>query len=156
MSKKNENGIRVIDMSKPEGFFKEMEDIFGPVAVYTYTRAEAIEDGVLVDLSAQFPEECGLFKWPVACTAAVWNIIEQAVNDEETGNSYKGVIWDMMWMARFPVKTIDPSTILYDVIITGPWSHNPEADEAKHRFKVVAGPGDTPEPVITIMLPDED
>jgi hypothetical protein len=39
--------------------------------IFSYTRAQAIEDGVLVDLT-DWAKETG-FKVPVACTAAVWN-----------------------------------------------------------------------------------
>jgi len=39
--------------------------------IFSYTRKQAIEDGVLVDLTP-FAKETG-FKIPVACTAAVWH-----------------------------------------------------------------------------------
>ena len=39
--------------------------------IFRYTRREAIEDGVLVDLTA-WAKETG-FKIPVACTSAVWH-----------------------------------------------------------------------------------
>ena len=41
----------------------------GPV-VHTYTRAEALADGVLVD-AGLLAKEAG-FRWPVALTAAAW------------------------------------------------------------------------------------
>ena len=39
--------------------------------IFQYSRAQAIEDGVLIDLT-EWAKELG-FKVPVACTAAVWN-----------------------------------------------------------------------------------
>ncbi len=39
--------------------------------IYRYTRQQAIEHGVLVDLT-EWARETG-FTIPVACTAAVWN-----------------------------------------------------------------------------------
>ena len=39
--------------------------------IFSYTRAQAIEDGVLVDLT-EWAAETG-FKIPVACTATVWH-----------------------------------------------------------------------------------
>ena len=53
------------------------ENPFGEV-VYSYTRKQAIEDGVLVDLSeiATIKEH---WKFPFACTATVWAIIEAAL-----------------------------------------------------------------------------
>lgn len=46
-----------------------LEDLLGPV-IYSYTRAEAIADHVLIDVS-ETAWEAG-FKWPVALTHAVW------------------------------------------------------------------------------------
>lgn len=46
-----------------------MDDFFGGV-IHSYSRAQAIEDGVLVDVSSM-AKEAG-FIWPVAVTAAVW------------------------------------------------------------------------------------
>lgn len=42
--------------------------------VSTYTRAQALEDGVLVDLSS-LAREAG-FRWPLAVTQAVWVVLE--------------------------------------------------------------------------------
>ena len=39
--------------------------------IFSYTRAQAIEDGVLIDLT-EWAKETG-FRYPVACTTAVWN-----------------------------------------------------------------------------------
>ena len=45
------------------------EAFFGEV-ISTYSRAQAIEDGVLID-AGSMASEAG-FKWPVALTSAVW------------------------------------------------------------------------------------
>ena len=47
----------------------EMTEIFGEL-ISTYTRAQALDDGVLVDVSA-IAAEAG-FKWPAAMTRAAW------------------------------------------------------------------------------------
>ena len=44
---------------------RDIEDVFGPV-IYTYTRAQAIEDGVLVDVST-LAAEAGI-RYPTAVT----------------------------------------------------------------------------------------
>lgn len=48
-------------------------DLFGDDApvIHAYTRAQAIADGVLVDIS-ETAKEAG-FRYPVACTSAVWS-----------------------------------------------------------------------------------
>jgi len=127
-----------------------MEDeIFGKV-IHSYTRADAIADGVLVDLSGRYPEEAGqLYKWPVACTAAVWALVEAAVA-YGLGNDYDGVVWDILWMSqKFIIKRIDDYQHLFEVSITG-------TGAARHRvLKIVSHPGDDGLPVLTIMLPEE-
>ena len=109
-------------------------EFFGePISVYT--RAQAIEDGVLADLSTLFPSATRLYKYPVACTSAVWNLIETAAKK------------DICYMsAKCPVVKIDESTMLFKVII----------GRKTHTLKVNCGPGDNAEPVITIMLRNED
>ena len=47
----------------------EREEIFGPV-ISEYSRAQAIEDGVLVDVS-ETAREAGI-RFPLALTRAVW------------------------------------------------------------------------------------
>lgn len=128
-----------------ESMFAEFETIF------TYTRKQAIEDGVLVDLSATFPEECRIYRFPVACTSSVWTLIEEAVSNKRHGNDLKGVVWDILYMSqRGVIRRPDPSTVIFRVIITG------TGRRKLHTLKAVCGPGDDGEPVVTIMLPEED
>ena len=53
------------------------ENLFGET-IYSYSRAQAIEDGVLVDLS-HVDSIRQHWKHPFACTSAVWGIIEEAL-----------------------------------------------------------------------------
>ena len=124
--------------------------------IHKYTRSDAIADGVLVDLSANFPDECRqLYKYPIACTAAVWRIIEQSIAGDKT-NSYKGVIWDLLWMSQKGItKRFDPTQHLFSVIITGAGGNRFER-QRHYTFKATCHPGDAGEPVITILQPDED
>ena len=128
------------------------DNIFGDV-IFSYSRAQAVEDGVLVDLSTLCPEEAKLYKHNVCCTAAVWAIIDQAVNNKKHHNDLKGVVWDLMFMstrARVNRAGSDASTCYFQCIIKG------AGRKSLFTFKLVCGPGDSAEPVITIMLPDED
>jgi len=125
-----------------------MEEFFGEV-ISSYSRAQAIDDGVLVDLSALFPSDTRLYKWPVACTSAVWSLIEKVCLQRDTGELRgAGVwVWDLCWMSiRAKMAVISQSEHLFKCSI----------GRRVHTFKAVCGPGDNAEPVITIMLPDED
>jgi len=120
--------------------------------VYTYTRQQAIEDAVLIDLTTLYPDICSqLYKYPLAVTAEVWGIIERAVSNKQHCNDYEGVIWDLLWMSQRGIfKRIDKSQHLFQVIITGAGTDN------LHTFKIVCHPGDNAEPVLTVMMPSED
>mgnify|MGYP000128521510 CR=1 FL=1 len=47
-----------------------LTEFFGEV-ISTYSRAQALEDGVLID-AGHMAKEAG-FRWPVAITAAAWD-----------------------------------------------------------------------------------
>lgn len=122
------------------------ENTFGET-IYSYSRAQAIEDGVLVDLSHvdSIPQH---WKHPIACTSTVWAIIEEAL--EKPGQDVSGICHDISTMAKLAIRNTPPSRetelIRFDVIIT----------RKKHALKLHIGPGDTAAPVLTLMLPYED
>ena len=128
-----------------------MQDVFGDV-IYSYSRKQAIEDGVLVDLGQdKMLEVCRQhYKYPIACTAAVFGIMERAVTNKKHCNDFAGVLHDMLWMSRVYKREIDPTTVAFRVKITG------TGRKSVYDFKMVCGPGDDAEPVMTIMTPDED
>ncbi len=125
-----------------------MTDLFGEV-IHAYTRAQALEDGVLVDVS-QFPVTREHYKFPVAFTTAVWAIVDKAHKNTNTVSSYEGILHDMFMMSKMCFKELDESTRLFQVLISG------AGRQKKFMFKIVVGPGDHGEPVITVMLADED
>ena len=130
---------------RPKGPFDD-----APV-VFSYTRQQAIEDGVLVDLT-EWSKEVG-FVIPVACTAAVWH--DWIVPPQETrvlGQSERGRSHDLLWMLFNAIKrSKGGDTVNFQVIFLQP----PERQETV-TFKAVCGPGDHGEPVLTVMLPHED
>ena len=70
-----------------------------PTVIHTYTRAQAIEDGVSIDVS-EVACEVG-FRWPVAVTstklsagtAGVWAYVEPTPELEAQGQSPAGRLW---------------------------------------------------------------
>ena len=115
-----------------------------------YTRAQAIEDGVLVDVS-DTAKEAGI-KYPTAMTQAVWcEVVEPDDIAKSHGESEQGRLWDVLWMLRVAIKAgAQGDTIRYYLIATK------DGRQHKVELKAICGPGDTIEPVITIMLPNED
>ena len=67
----------------------------GTPVIFRYTRKQAIEDGVLVDLTP-WARETG-FVIPVACTSAVWHgYLEPPPGTREMGQSERGRAHDLL------------------------------------------------------------
>lgn len=117
--------------------------------IYSYTRAQAIEDGVLVDVS-ELAREAG-FRFPVAVTRAVWcDCI--AVHEEDTGQDETGRLWDILNVLRSSIPAAGKDDVLYFDVLIAKGGKPPQPV----RLKSHCGPGDNREPVITLMMPDED
>lgn len=128
-----------------------MAEFFG-APIHVVTRAQLIEDGDLVDLMQDEMESvCRQhYKFPIACTISVFEIMRRAVENPRWCNSYAGVLHDMLYMSRAMKRQIDRSTVAFQVIIQG-------AGRKKYfDFVLRVHPGDDGEPVMTIMLPGED
>jgi hypothetical protein len=128
---------------------KDLRAIFGEV-IFDYSRKQALEDGVLVDLNQFISIRESGYKFPLACTAGIWAIIDAAVSNSKHCNDYKGVVWDILHMSRNYQTERWETGCLFKVIITGAGS------EDTYTFKIECGPGDEGESVLTIMLPGED
>lgn len=138
-------------MLHQHGAIMSAVDIFGPV-ISSYSRANAIEDGVLADMmQGELASVCRQhYKHPIAMTSAVFDIMERAVNNPRWGNDYAGILHDMLHMSRVCGRSLDRSTVLFPCIITC------AGRKRNYTFKLQVHPGDDMEPVITIMLPEED
>ena len=133
-----------------------LTDLFGPV-IHSYTRAQAIEDGVLVDVS-ETAQESG-FKHPVALTRAVWEDCVAWNEDDNKRQTYQdesGRLWDVVIMLFFAIKSSqnNNSEKLYKLRRVPRGGKGHLAREVALKSHI--GPGDNAEPVITIMLPHED
>jgi hypothetical protein len=124
---------------------------FGPV-IYSYTRAQAVADGVQVDVT-KTAQEAGI-KYPMFLTRAVFDKYV-AVPPDVTGQDEAGRLWDVVWMTRFAILRSRPGCDRLPVALY--------VRNDNHRAKLVkliatCGPLDIddPAPAITVMLPDED
>jgi hypothetical protein len=124
---------------------------FGPV-IYAYTRAHALADGVLVDATS-LAREAG-FVFPVALTETLYHsYIVPALDLVAEGQSIQGRLWDLLFVLRFAIaKAHNADTVLFTVLFL----MSSGATLVPIELKAVCGPGDDGEPVLTIMLPDED
>ena len=124
----------------------------GAEVIYAYTRAQALEDGVLVDVS-EMAKDAGI-KFPVALTSAVYGKYIE-VPDGITGQDVGGRLWDILWMFRCAAGRCQGDTLHFQLYVR---NHNRGRLDYQDlvTLKAVCGPGDQGEPVITVMPPDED
>jgi len=137
-----------------------MKDVFGKV-IYSYSRAQAIEDGVLADAS-EMGRQAGI-KHPVAVTEAVYDEYVRVPKALKGLQDEAGRLWDILWMFAYAVrsKQINGNEGLFEVSFLMWEGKNRENDHGKGRqegitLKAVCGPNDDASPCITIMKPDED
>lgn len=118
----------------------EHDSIFGDV-IFSYSRAQAIRDGVLVDLT-EFHSVAKMWKLHLACTSTVWGIIENCGHIGDLACQLISVA------AQTAAKSSpgNTDTLLFKVTLGA----------KSHTLKLHCGPGDTAAPVLTLMLPDED
>ena len=138
-----------IDKKQVSGEFTILEPHNGNDDAYIisqYTRAEAIAEGVLVDLTAQFSITKKIYKFPVAVTQTVWAILNSTPSEWIIGE----VIALIVASNRNKTKVLDEASHLFEVILEG------AAPSDRHIFKIICHAGDLGEPVLTISLPDED
>jgi hypothetical protein len=144
-----------------------MEEVFGEV-IATYSRAKAIADGLLVSLNdPSFTFRPGLnicaeagIKYPVAMTSAAF---AKTVSELDTPlppcQDISGRLWDVLTMFRLAAKHGGSEIRFRVIVINWVCVGGKQIDRTKREtviLKAVCGPGDSGEPVITILLPDED
>lgn len=119
------------------------DSVFGE-CIFRYTRANAISDGVLVDLTNIETVKMH-WKHHLACTDTVYGIIERAIAGG--GCDLKGIMHDISVMAKDEARKGGRTDVIHFLVGIG---------NRIHELKLHIGPGDTAEPVLTLMLPTED
>ena len=104
-------------------------------------------DGVLVDVTAT-ARDAG-FVYPVALTGGLWSDV-QDIPSQCPGQDVSGRMWDVLWLARQAIKRNPGCTELFYPLTL------PVGSDTDYTVKLVCGPGDHGEPVITLMRPEED
>ncbi len=126
--------------------------------IHAYTRAEALADGVLVDVTPT-TKEAG-FKVQTADTASVFNdCIAWTEEDAKQSRTYQdqaGRLWDVLCLAAAKARSLrgrHQNQLLHELhVVPRPGHDHPRL----RTLKLIIGPGDNAEPVATIMLPRED
>lgn len=129
--------------------------------IYSYTRSDAIRDGVLLEVPDDIVREAGIV-YPVAVTDNLWGTyIEPDYLGSLPGQSVGGRLWDLLWMFHLAARSgsghsdrlsyrcifMVQRSLPGGVVLT---------DQEKVTIQAVCGPGDHSEPTITLMLPGDD
>jgi hypothetical protein len=119
--------------------------------IYCYSRADALRDGVLIDVSATAKETGSRF--PVALTRAVWERYV-AVPNGVTCQDEEGRLWDVLWMLRLAIARSNGGSEVHFALHVR--NDNRDGSPPLIKLKAICGPGDDGEPVLTVLLPEED
>jgi hypothetical protein len=119
--------------------------------IHRYSRAEAIRDGALIGVTAT-AREAGI-RYPVALTRAAWQRCV-AVPPGVRCQDEAGRLWDVLWLLACAIRRgPGGAEVRVGVHVR---TDNRERTPPLVRLRAVCGPGDRGEPVVTVMLPDED
>lgn len=123
--------------------------------IHSYSREQAIADGVLIDVTST-AMEAG-FKIPVALTSAVyedcvrWDAVDGAAGQDEAGR-----LWDVVYLAsRAAISSPRKARVDFDLMRVNRITPDVVVP-TRTSLSMVVGPGDQGEPVITIMQRGED
>ena len=141
------------------------DDNFWGEPIFRYSRAQAIADGVLIDLTnaaddrgQRLCQQAG-FKVPVAITRAAWAKTIEAggtwnaegegkVLQLKGGQSLTGRLWDLLWMARLACgQAGNTDRVHFQVLVDA----NGDGRRELLQLWALCGPGDHGEAVITIF-----
>jgi hypothetical protein len=149
---------------------QNQDDNFWGEPIFSYSRAQAIADGVLVDLTDAKDDNGQLlcrqagFKIPVAITRAAWAKTIEAggtwksdgdgdVLELQGGQSVTGRLWDVLWMLHVACSRAgNTDRVHFQVLVD---VHGDGRHELV-RLWALCGPGDEGEPVVTVLLEGED
>ena len=121
------------------------QEIFGDV-IYSYTRAQALADGVLIDVTER-ARRAGI-RYPTACTHGVWALIDclpESDTDTLAGSVRSERLAEVMAAMLAAIRrggARGSDRVVFEALGAALWAQ--------------CGPGDTDAPVITIMLEGED
>ena len=127
--------------------------------IYRYTRAQAIGDGVLVDVSV--PARKRGFTVSVCLTARAWSeLVAWDAHDSARmpglGQSEDGRLHDVLVCAHRAAKGAGEGADRVDLEVWRVDRRGGKSAPQKVQVWMHIGPGDNGEPVLTILMPGDD
>lgn len=117
--------------------------------ICSYSRKQAIEDGLQVCVSEQFPNDTRMYKFPVYFTTEVWQLCQ----------GKEVIVWDICYMAAITGKNQNDSIIEFNVIVLNAQRTPDFLEDNVPCYTLWAECScqdfNDPSPAITIMFPEE-
>ena len=134
-------------------------DFFGGNnVIFVYTRAQAIADGVLHDVT-NTAKDCG-FRIPVAVTDTIWRRwVEVDSKPEllEVGQTTEARLRDLLMVLWFRIRKLPKDAKTDRLVFKVRFLVDAEKETVEEAVLTAdCGPGDEGEPVITVLLPEFD
>lgn len=128
--------------------------VFGEL-IHAYTRAEAIADGVLVEVDGGLARQIG-FRMPIALTYAAWASCIPVPDHlkHRTDETEESRMADLLRTLRFEIRhrtACGQDRVHFQIA-----QEQPDGTREYLKLKAICGPGDDPRAVLTVLLPDED
>ena len=130
----------------------------GSNIIFSYTRAMAIADGVLHDVS-QTAKECG-FRIPIAVTDTIWQRWVNVDHNQElleVGQSTDARLRDLLMVLHFHICNLPKDAKTDRLVFKVRFLVDAEKETVEEAVLTAdCGPGDEGEPVVTVLLPEFD
>jgi len=126
----------------------EASEFFGDV-VYAYSRKQACEDGVLVDVTAT-AREAGIVL-PTVTTRAVWDDWVAWPTDAPAVQDVAGRLWDVLYVLSCRLRAAAQAGIKTDRVDFAVNVRGRDGRTRTAQLYALVGPGDAGEPVLTVM-----
>ena len=124
--------------------------------IFTYTRAQALADGVLIDVT-QAASKPG-FRYPTAITADLHARLTPNEREKSMGQSYAGRLWDVLFLAALAGQRVHFTNLVsFQVSLFEIEEDSLHITYCGNHITlwVVIGPGYDEDPVITIGFPED-
>lgn len=138
----------------------DLNEIFGEV-IHSYTREQAIDDGVLVELPLKDCVEAGI-KIPVAVTRSVYEDYirwDDKDSNRQTPQDESGRLWDVVWMLANAMRqsaNANKSELLFQLYCVPRGEKSRARKARKTTLKAAMTVTDQGSPAITVMQLGED
>ncbi len=119
--------------------------------IHSYSRAEALADGVLIDVT-EAARDAG-FRVPVALTCGAWGAcVSVPEGERDFGPSEAGRLRDVLDLLHLAIEEDDGGTRRR----FGVRVRDGSGEVAVVKLVAACGPNDDASPCVTVMLPGED